>query len=213
MFAAATLVGVMLVSDLNTAQAGFCCGASRYRVAHGACCGGCGTCCQQRCYTVMRTCQEVVYEAHETTAYKTVFEEVIEKKPVEAVKYVEETQLQMRSTTILQPCPAKPCCGCQSAKPCAPAQTCGEAQPCMAAVPCLQKLPVPVLRPVTYQKIEETPRVVIKQVPYPVTCYTAKVVCKQVPVTVCCPVPCCCCKSSCCSQPEAKAPAPAPEKK
>jgi hypothetical protein len=178
---AATMLGFI---DVNSADAGYL-GACRYR----GCDCRCSTCpddCQQHSCVVMKLCPEVVYEEHQCTAYKTEYVDVVDKKEVPAVKYVEEVQYELRPTTIWQPQQ----CECSSCAP--PAGACEAAQPPkLVPVQCVQKVPNTVLKPVKYQKTEETSHVEIRQVPYTVTCYTSKVVYKEVPVTVCCPTPCC----------------------
>ena len=191
----------MMLATLGagTADASYC-GVLRFPCCRPASC--CPTACGQ-CCTVMKTCQETVYEEYEVTAYKTVYEEVIEKKTVPAVKYVEQTAYRYRKCAIAEP---QPCEGCASgaapqscapaaasapAETCGPAQTCGPA-PCSAApVECIRKVPYTALVPVEYQKVIERPRVVAKQVPYTIVCCKPKIVYKQVPVQVCCPMPCC----------------------
>ena len=173
-------------------------GAARYRRCRRApCCTvAASCCCDQQCYTVMKTCREVIYEEVEQTYYKTVYEEVVEKVPVEAVRYVEGTAYRCAPCTIWQPRPPRPC---ELTDACTPA-ACAEPGPCMemASVQVLRKVPYTTARPEHYQKMEERRRVVAKQVPYTITLCVPKVVCKQVPVTICCPMPCCCDKPSCC---------------
>lgn len=176
---------------VGTADACYC-GAARYRCCQRTCCPAVP--CALQCYTVMKTCQETVYEPKECTFLKTEYENVVDKIPVCAVKYVEDTRYSYVCCTIMQPREHP----CPEPKACAPAD-CGGPRTCttMEPVTCIQKVPQTVFRPVCYQKIEEVPRVVTKLVPYTMTCYEAKVITKQVPVQVCCPVPCCC-KKSCC---------------
>ena len=195
LFGALAIAVSVLLIGASTAEACYC-GALRYRCGRGACRSAADCTCCQQCYTVMKTCQQVVYEPREVTAYKVVYEEVVEKKTVDAVKYVEETRYRYAPTTILQP-RAVPCC--EPVEGCAPVECCQPAACCqMVPVQCIQKVPYTAYKPVPYQKTEEVPRTVIKQVPYTVTCYEPKVVCVQVPVEVCCPVPCCC-KAKCCA--------------
>lgn len=187
---------VLLIAE-GTASAGYC-GVLSYRCGKRACCrqATC-TCCRQECHTVMKTCKEVIYEPKEVTAYKTVYEEVIDEKTVDVVKYVEEIRHRYAPTTIMQ---WKESECCRPAPSCAPVKSCAPVESCQQLVPvqCIQKVPYTALVPVTEQKVEKVPRIVIKQVPYQVTCYCPKVVYKQVPVKVCCPVPCCC-KPKCCT--------------
>jgi hypothetical protein len=188
--AAIAIGAALLAVGVSTADACYC-GANRCRIRHCACRCQAATCCQMQCFTVMKTCQEVTYEERQCTQYKTVYEEVIDKRVVDAVKYVEDTEYRCVPCTICQP--RQPAI-CEPAKTCAPAASCEST--CCEKVQVLRKAPITVYRPVTYQKVEETPRVVTKQVPYTITLCEPKVVYKQVPVTICCPVPCCC-KPSC----------------
>jgi hypothetical protein len=177
------LVALLWVASIGTAEACYC-GITRLRCPR-VCCQP--TCQMQYC-TVMTTCQKVVYEEKECTFYKTVFEDVVDKKTVPATKFVEDTAYRCAPFTGYVP---KPAAACESAKPaCAPA-TCGA--PCneMMSVQCLRKVPYTTFREEAAEKVEEVPRVVEKQVPYTVICCIPKTICVQVPVTVCCPVPCC----------------------
>jgi hypothetical protein len=192
------VAAVLLAIGVNAAEACYC-GAFRCRVK---CCPAVTVGCQMQTCTVMKTCKEVVYEERECTQYKTVFEEVIDKRMVDAVKYVEDTEYRCVPCTICQERQSAPC---EPVKTCAPA-ACGEST-CCEKVAILRKAPVTVLRPVTYQKVVETPRVVTKQVPYTIIICEPKVVYKQVPVTICCPVPCCC-KPKCAAPPAAPQTAP-----
>jgi hypothetical protein len=120
-----------------------------------------------------------VYEEKQITLYKTVYEEVMDKVVVDAVKYVEETEYRCVKCTVMQP---------KQANACGPVKTCAPASCCETApVEIMRKAPFTVVRAVSYQKTEERPRVVEKQVPYTVT-----VCVPQVPVDVCSPVPPCC---------------------
>jgi len=137
----------------------------------------------------MKTCCETVYEEEVRTFYKTVYEDVVDKVPVDAVRYVEETQYRCQPCTIWQPRPPE---ACGPIKACGPATCCAPSSCCdMVPTQILRKVPYTTYRPEHYQKIEERPRVASKQVPYTITVCVPKVIYKQVPVTVCCPVPCC----------------------
>jgi hypothetical protein len=184
------LVMPVLILGATAAEAG-CVGAGRYYHRRCTCCCAAPcTCCQQQCFTVMKRCKEIVYEEKECTAYQTVYEEVVEKQTVEAVKFVEETQYRCQPTTVMQPCESTACaaakCG-QQPECCPPAKTCE-----MVPVQVLKKVPYTAVREVRYEKTEEKPKVLTKQVPYTFTCCVPKVVYKEVPVQVCCPMPCCC---------------------
>src|SRR5271166_4278130 len=83
------------------ASASFC-GLTRHCCCRQACCVAtcqpqCGTC------TVMKTCCETIYEEEQRTFYKTVYEDVVDKVPVDAVRYVEEIQYRCQPCTIWQP--------------------------------------------------------------------------------------------------------------
>ena len=174
----------MLAIAASTTEAGYC-GALRHRCCKRACCEPAECTCCRQCYTVMKTCKEVVYEEREETCYKTVFEEVVEKKKVPAVKFVPVTAYRCVPCNCTQP----QACGCsESANSCGPVQDCG---PTMAAKQILRKVPYETVKEVSYEKEVETKRIVQKQVPYTVIVCVPTVVCKQVPVQVCCPVPCC----------------------
>jgi hypothetical protein len=182
---------------ISTADA-CCCGITRLR-CRVVCCPP--VTCQMQYFTVMKTCQKTVYEEKECTFYKTVYEQVVEKKTVPTTKFEEGTAYRCAPFTGLVP---KPAAACEPAKPpCAPAQC---AAPCneMMPVQCLRKVPYTTFNEVPAEKVEEVPRVVEKQVPYTVICCIPKTVCVQVPVTICCPVPCCsktpCAPAKGCSQ-------------
>jgi hypothetical protein len=192
------VVTLLLCGISNVADACYC-GAARYclcrRVRRPA---TAAPCCAKQCHTVMKTCCEVVYEEVERTLYKPEYQEVVEKVPVDAVRYVEGTAYRCASRTVWQPGQPQPC---GPAKTCAPA-ACGQPSSGCGMVPVqvLRKVPYTTARAEHYQKIEERRRVVVRQVPYTITLCVPKVVRKQVPVTVCCPMPCCCDKPSCCGQ-------------
>jgi hypothetical protein len=171
------------------------CGAARQRACRpDKCCTVAASCCAPQTCTVMVTRREVVYEEVQQTCYKTVYEEVVEKVTVDAVRYVEGTAYRCAPCTVMQPCPPQACApakSCESA--CSPPSSCCD----MVPVQVLRKVPYTTARPESYQKVEARPRVVVKQVPYTITVCVPKVVYRQVPVTVCCPVPDCCAKPSC----------------
>lgn len=131
-----------------------------------------------------RVCQEVVYEEYERTAYKTVFEEVMEKKEVCTIKYVEETEDRPACCTVYEPCMPDGC------NPCAPQQNCG-----MRQEQCIRKVPHAVYRPVCEKTTIEVPRIVEKRIPYTVTCLKPRIVSKEMPAAGCCPK--CCCPAAC----------------
>jgi hypothetical protein len=148
----------------------------------------CVSCCQQ-CCTVMRTCQETVYEYQDMTAYKIVYEDVETPVNVPAVEYQPAPRVAcVPDTVLVQPKPgACPPAACPPANACAPC-----APPSLVPQNICRKVELPGVRPVDVQKPDVIKRVVARQVPYTVTICIPHVVCKQVPVQVCCPVPCCC---------------------
>ncbi len=190
-----TLTGVVLIAaaivamTVETAAAGYC-GATRHKCRKTQCCETQCCCSAQECYTVMKTCREVVYEAVEKVCFDTVYEEIKETVKVPFTKYVEQTRYRMMKMECSRPqescCEASGCC-----------DSCGEAETCFVCEPCIRKMPYKILVPVAAEKTEEVTRVVERKIPKNVTCYIPHVVCKQVPVEVCVPVPCCC-KKSCC---------------
>jgi hypothetical protein len=176
------LAAVLWLAGIGAADA-CCCGVARH-CCRKVCCSPC----QMQTFTVMKTCAKTVYEEKECTFYKTVYEQVVDKKSVPTTKFVEDTAYRCAPFTGFVP---KPAAACEPAKPpCAPAQ-CGA--PCneMMPVQCLRKVPYTTFKEVAAEKMEEVPRVVEKQVPYTVVCCIPKIVYEQVPVTICCPVPCC----------------------
>ena len=152
-------------------------------------CCHCSTTCrcsQPACCVVMKMCCEVVMEEQESTTYETVYEEVVEKKPVSVVKYVSETGYRCVPTTIYQPAAAK---SCEPVGVCPPA---GQSTvPDLVPVPACRKVPAEGFRAATSEEMVEVPRIVAKLVPHTITLCVPKVVWKQVPVQVCCPAPQC----------------------
>ena len=77
------------------------------------CCKPCCQPCCQQC-TVMKTCQEVVYEYKEMTAYKVVYEDVEDKVKVPCVEYEPAPRPACVPDTVLVPpmpgaCPPAAC--------------------------------------------------------------------------------------------------------
>ena len=179
---------VLAAIGVSVADACYC-GATQYRFCKPACCCKADCCCQWECHTVMKTCKQVVCEIKEETRYRTVYKEVTEEKPVDAVKYVEELQCREVAQAVCQPCCETSCCE--------PADCC---QPtCCKPVTCMKMVPCKVFKPVPDQKTEKIVRIVETQEPYTVPVCVCKEVVKEVPVEVCCPVPCCC-RPTCCGQ-------------
>ncbi len=155
---------------------------------------GCGAaaaesgCNSQPGCTAMKTCQEVVYEYKEMTAYKVVYEDVETPVTVPAVEYVPAPRVVCVPDTVLVP----PTPGACPPAACPPANACG---PCAAQnlVPMniCRKVEMEGFRPVETQKPAVCKRVVARQVPYQVTICIPHIVTRQVPV--CCPAPCCTC--------------------
>ena len=173
------VASVVIVIGAITADVA-CFGACRGQCGKSPCVCKCDSC--PPCCAPSKPC--IQYEEKEVTAYKTVFEEVIEKVQVPAVKYVEETAYRCVPVTVMQP---RPTAACEPAKACAPCNTCAPAT-CGDLVPVqvLKKAPYTVFREVHYQKTEERPRVVVKQVPYTFIQCVPKVVCEP-----CCPASTC----------------------
>ncbi len=89
---------VWLAAMASTATACYC-GVGRYAVCCHACCAPVA----QQCYTVMKTCQQVIYEQKQYTCYRTCYEPVWEPKPVTAVRYESETKYRQCVETICKP--------------------------------------------------------------------------------------------------------------
>ena len=79
----------------GNAAASFCGIAQK---CHRHCCRCCETC---HCCTVMKMCCETVMTYEESTTYETVYEDVVEKKPVSVTKYVPETKTRSVNVTIV----------------------------------------------------------------------------------------------------------------
>jgi hypothetical protein len=105
-----------------------------------------------------------MYEEHQTTCFKTVYEDVHETKSVPSVKFVAETELRDVACTICEPVPPSACApaaGC-----CAPCQP-----PVCCPKTCIRKVPFTVYRAIPCEKKIDVVHLVQKQVPYSVTCY------------------------------------------
>jgi hypothetical protein len=89
---------VWLTGMTNPATACYC-GVGRYARCVSVCC----TPVAQQCYTVMKTCQEVVYQQKQYTCYRTCYEPVCEEKTVTAVRYVPETKYRECVETVCRP--------------------------------------------------------------------------------------------------------------
>lgn len=174
------LVAVAGLSTLGIqeARASFCGAARHCRVEAKPCC--------QQCCTVMKPCQEVVYDDVEQIAYNVVYKEVEETKMVPCVVYEPGVAYRCVPSTVLQPKPET----CPQVKPCAP---CEAGRSDLAPVEICRKVPYTTFQPVDTQKPVVTKRIVVEEVPYKVTVCVPRIVTKMVPVQVCCPVPCCQC--------------------
>ena len=71
----------------------------RYAVCRRACCAPVA----QQCYTVMKTCQQVVYQQKQYTCYRTCYAPVWERKAVTAVRYVSEIHYRQCVETVCKP--------------------------------------------------------------------------------------------------------------
>jgi hypothetical protein len=146
-----SMVGLMAVALAASALAACPCGKH-----------ACG---QQCCQPACNSCgEQVQYETKTITCYKTVYEDVHEKKMVPGVKYVPDTELRDVPCTICEPAPVSACA--PAAGPCAPCQ----AAPCCPKT-CIRKVPVTVFRAVPCENEVDTVRLVQKTIPYTVTVY------------------------------------------
>lgn len=137
---------------------------------HGCLKGGCSGCSECQQCPAAQPCQQCppcqpcqgAYDEQQQTLYKTVYEDVMEKKKVQVTKYVEETQYHCVESIVMKP---------QTPAPCGPAANACAPAACQQMVPervCL-KVPYTTMRPVTVEEEVERPTVVAKQVPYTVT--------------------------------------------
>ena len=74
----------------------------------GACsykhCGVAAPCCQkQQCYTVMKSCPEVVYEPYQVTCYRNEYQTVYDEKVINCCKHVPETHYRECKYTVCRP--------------------------------------------------------------------------------------------------------------
>ena len=92
-------VAIVLLVGMAGAVQACSCGAGRYAVCRRACC----TPVAQQCYTVMKTCQQVVYQQKQYTCYRTCYAPVWEQKTVTAVRYVPETKYRQCVETVCRP--------------------------------------------------------------------------------------------------------------
>jgi len=196
---------VLLSGMVGTVEACYC-GAARYAV----CCRTCREPAPQQCCTVMKTCQQVVYQQKQVTCYRTCYEPVWEQKTVTAVRYVSETQYRQCVETVCKPVyetaerevcytvckpvkfmqTVKVCGGhwesreveCCTPKPC---------DPCAPATKSVRKCCVWVPEVVEKQVecVKYVHETMTKKVPYTVCKMVAEQRVRQVPYTVCKAVP------------------------
>ena len=81
-----------------SATAGYC-GVGRYAACRRACCEPAAP----QCCTVMKTCQEVVYQQKQYTCYRTCYEPVCEQKTVTCMRIVPEVQYRDCVQTVCRP--------------------------------------------------------------------------------------------------------------
>src|SRR3990170_2613216 len=97
------ITAALLIIAASAADACYC-GAARLRCCMRECCATTEyASCKQQCYTVMKTCKEVVYEKRQYTCYKTCYERVCEQKIVNCVKYVPQTCYRECVYTVCKP--------------------------------------------------------------------------------------------------------------
>ena len=83
------LAVVLVALAAKSAPAAYCGAASYSRCG---CSKVVSDCCEpQQCYTVMKTCRQVVWEQEQCTSYRRVYETCYEDRVINCVKYVPET--------------------------------------------------------------------------------------------------------------------------
>ena len=118
------------------------------------CCKPCCQPCCQQC-TVMKTCQEVVYEYKEMTAYKVVYEDVEDKVKVPCVEYEPAPRPACVPDTVLVP----PMPGDCPPAACPPANACGPLiTPSLVPMSICRKVMLEGYRPVEKEKPDVTKR-------------------------------------------------------
>jgi hypothetical protein len=197
------LVLAVVLSGLMASSAQACyCGAARRAV----CCYY--SCCPATCqtYTVMQTCQKVVYEQKLYTCYRTCCVPVYEQKTMPAVRYVAETHYRDCVEVVCRPVyetayrdvcctvckPVKEvrtvrvCCGhweTQNVECCVP----NPCDPCAPATKVMKQCRV--WKPEIVEKQVEctrfVPETVVKKVPYAVCRMVTDQVVRRLPYTVC----------------------------
>jgi hypothetical protein len=95
-FCALSLTVVLLAT--STAEA-FYCGAGCRSACQRSCCAPAA----EQCCTVMKTCQEVVYQQKQYTCYRTCYEAVTEQKTITCTRYVPETRYRECTETVCRP--------------------------------------------------------------------------------------------------------------
>jgi hypothetical protein len=200
------VVAVALLAGLESRVEACYCGAARYAVCRRACC----TTVTQPCYTVMKTCPQVVYQQRQYTCYRTCYEPVREQKTVTAVRYVSETKFRECVETVCRPVyetaqrdicytVCKPVRTVQTVKVCGGHWETREVaccapkacDPCAPAIKTVQQCRVWVPEIVAKQVecVKYVPETVTKKVPYTVCRMVTDQRVRQVPYTVCKAVP------------------------
>jgi hypothetical protein len=202
----ALIVPVVLLGGMASTVEACYCGAARRAV----CCQTCCTPVTPQYCTVMKTCQQVVYQQKQYTCYRTCYEPVWEQKTVTGVRNVPETRYRECVQTVCRPVyetverevcctvckPVKEmrtvrvCCGhweIQNVECCAP----NPCDPCAPAVKTARQCRV--WKPEIVEKQIECVRYVPETVTKKVPCMVCKMVTDQVvrrlPYTVCVPQP------------------------
>lgn len=202
---AAAAVVVLLLGLTSTVEACYC-GAARYAVCRRACC----TPVAESCCTVMKTCQQVVYQQKQYTCYRTCYEPVYEQKKVMAVRYETETKFRQCVDTVMRPVyeqaereicyraikPVKTtqtikCCGGHWETRQVEACASDPCEPCAPAKKTVQqcRVWVPEIVEKQVEGVEYVRETAMKKVPYTVGKMVSDQRVRQVPYTVCKAVP------------------------
>jgi hypothetical protein len=190
MAALSAVAAFLLLTDLaGTTMASYC-GALRCGAARRVCCAPAA----ESCYTVMQTCQKVVYQQKQITCYRTCLEAVHEQKTITCTRMVPEVRYRDCVETVCRPVyetgerevcytVCKPVKTMQTVKVCAGhwetrSVECCQRNPCDPCAPAVKA---------TKQCRVWVPEMVEKQV----ECvrYVAETQTKKVPYTVCKMVP------------------------
>jgi hypothetical protein len=205
-FAMSVAVAVVLLTELSDTSMASYCGAGRYAACRRVCCEPV----TQSCYTVMKTCQQVVYQQKQYTCYRTCYEAVCEQKTFTAMRYEPEVRYRECVETVCRPVyetterevcytVCKPVKSMQTVKVCTghwetrAVESCtrNACDPCAPAVKTVRQCRVWV--PEVVEKQVECIRYVTetqtKKVPYTVCKMVTDKRVRQVPYTVCKAVP------------------------